>query len=46
LWLQYQSWRWATRRINWRWKSLDGDMPSYVHQNNRDEFTHQNFLNA
>ncbi len=25
---------------------LDGDMPTYVNQNTRDEFTHQNFINA
>jgi hypothetical protein len=26
--------------------TLDGDMPTYVNQNTRDEFTHQNFINA
>ena len=25
---------------------LDGDMPTYIHDNTDDEFTHQNFLNA
>jgi hypothetical protein len=25
---------------------LDGDMPTYVNQNTRDEFSHQDFLNA
>jgi hypothetical protein len=25
---------------------LDGDMPTYLHQNTRDEFTHRDFLNA
>ena len=27
-------------------KTLDGDMPQYIHDNTDDEFTHQNFLNA
>jgi hypothetical protein len=27
-------------------ETLDEDMPTYVNQNTRDEFTHQNFINA
>ena len=26
--------------------TLDGDMPTYVNQNTRDEFTHENFINS
>jgi hypothetical protein len=26
-------------------QALDGDMPTYVNQNTRDEFSHQNFIN-
>src|SRR6266404_289178 len=46
LWLQYQELALGNAVYQLALGSLDGDMPSYVHQNNRDEFTHQNFLNA
>ncbi len=46
LWLQYQELALGNPAYQLALQSLDGDMPSYVHQNNRDEFTHQNFLNA
>src|SRR5258706_12104126 len=46
LWLQYQGLALGNAAYQLALQSLDGDMPSYVHQNNRDEFTHQNFLNA
>src|SRR5712671_292733 len=46
LWLQYQELALGNAAYQLALESLDGDMPSYVHQNNRDEFTHQNFLNA
>src|SRR6266849_955812 len=46
LWLQYQELALGNAAYQLALESLDGDMPSYVRQNNRDEFTHQNFLNA
>src|SRR6266581_1885387 len=46
LWLQYQELALGNAAYQLALESLDGDMPTYVRQNNRDEFTHQNFLNA
>ena len=46
LWLQYQELALGNAAYQLALESLDGDMPTYVRQNNGDEFTHQNFLNA
>src|SRR6266700_5755790 len=46
LWLQYQELALGNAAYQLALGTLDGDMPTYVRQNNRDEFTHQNFLNA
>src|SRR6266699_5679531 len=46
LWLQYEELALGNAAYQQALESLDGDMPTYVRQNNRDEFTHQNFLNA
>jgi len=37
---------WATRLNQNALQQLDGDMPTYVNQNTRDEFSHQDFINA
>ncbi len=46
LWQQYTELALGNAAFQMALKALDGDMPTYVNQNTRDEFTHQNFLNA
>ncbi|HEX4644231.1 MAG TPA: twin-arginine translocation signal domain-containing protein [Verrucomicrobiae bacterium] len=45
LWQQYTELALGNESFALALEVLDGDMPSYVNQNTRDEFTHQNFLN-
>jgi len=45
LWQQYAELALGNAAFQAGLLSLDGDMPTYVNQNTRDEFSHQNFLN-
>src|SRR5579859_4942777 len=45
LWQQYAELALGNESFALALQVLDGDMPSYVRQNTRDEFSHQNFLN-
>jgi hypothetical protein len=45
LWQQYTELALGNESFALALQVLDGDMPTYVNQNTRDEFTHQNFLN-
>ncbi len=46
LWQQYTELSLGNEAFQTALEVLDGDMPTYVNQNTRDEFSHQNFLNA
>lgn len=46
LWQQYNEIALGNAAFQLAITALDGDMPTYVNQNTRDEFTHQNFINA
>ncbi len=46
LWQQYTELALGNEAFQLALEVLDGDMPTYVNQNTRDEFTHQNFINA
>src|SRR6266568_3548572 len=46
LWQQYNELALGNAAFQQALQVLDGDMPTYVNQNTRDEFTHQDFLNA
>ena len=46
LWQQYKELALGNEAFQTALEALDGDMPTYVNQNARDEFSHQNFLNA
>ncbi len=46
LWQQYTELALGNASFQQALQVLDGDMPTYVNQNTRDEFSHQNFLNA
>lgn len=46
LWQQYNELALGNAAFQQGLITLDGDMPTYVNQNTRDEFSHQNFLNA
>jgi hypothetical protein len=46
LWQQYTELALGNEAFQMALGVLDGDMPTYVNQNTRDEFSHQNFLNA
>ena len=46
LWQQYTEIALGNEAFQMALGVLDGDMPTYVNQNTRDEFSHQNFLNA
>lgn len=46
LWQQYTEIALGNEAFQVALSVLDGDMPTYVNQNTRDEFSHQNFLNA
>ena len=46
LWQQYNELALGNDAFQTALEALDGDMPTYVNQNTRDEFSHQNFLNA
>ncbi|HEV2436855.1 MAG TPA: hypothetical protein VG077_12720 [Verrucomicrobiae bacterium] len=45
LWQQYTELALGNEAFQRALEVLDGDMPTYVNQNTRDEFTHQNFIN-
>jgi hypothetical protein len=45
LWQQYAELALGNAAFQAALLSLDGDMPTYVNQNTRDEFSHQNFIN-
>jgi hypothetical protein len=45
LWQQYTELALGNEAFQQALEVLDGDMPTYVNQNTRDEFTHQNFIN-
>lgn len=45
LWQQYTELALGNQAFQLALEVLDGDMPTYVNQNTRDEFTHQNFIN-
>jgi hypothetical protein len=45
LWQQYTELALGNEAFQMALEVLDGDMPTYVNQNTRDEFTHQNFIN-
>lgn len=45
LWQQYTELALGNAAFQLALEVLDGDMPTYVNQNTRDEFTHQNFIN-
>src|SRR5215472_8192543 len=45
LWQQYTELALGNEPFQTALEVLDGDMPTYVNQNTRDEFTHQNFIN-
>jgi hypothetical protein len=46
LWQQYTELALGNPAFQMALSVLDGDMPTYVNQNTRDEFTHENFINA
>jgi hypothetical protein len=46
LWQQYQEIALGNLAFIQAIQALDGDMPSYVRQNNRDEFSHAAFINS
>ena len=46
LWQQYTELALGNPAFQMALEVLDGDMPTYVNQNTRDEFTHENFINA
>jgi len=46
LWQQYNELALGNPAFQGALMVLDGDMPTYVNQNTRDEFSHQDFLNA
>jgi hypothetical protein len=46
LWQQYTELALGNASFQLALEVLDGDMPTYVNQNTRDEFTHQNFINS
>ena len=46
LWQQYNELALGNAAFQQALQVLDGDMPTYVNQNTRNEFTHQDFLNA
>jgi hypothetical protein len=46
LWQQYNELALGNAAFQQGLTALDGDMPTYVNQNTRNEFTHQDFLNA
>lgn len=46
LWQQYNELALGNEAFQTALEALDEDMPTYVNQNTRDEFSHQNFLNA
>jgi hypothetical protein len=46
LWQQYTELALGNEAFQTALEVLDGDMPTYVNQNTRDEFSHQNFINA
>jgi hypothetical protein len=45
LWQQYKELALENPAFQAGLMALDGDMPTYVNQNTRDEFSHQNFIN-
>jgi hypothetical protein len=45
LWQQYNELALGNAAFQNALQQLDGDMPTYVNQNTRDEFSHQDFLN-
>jgi hypothetical protein len=46
LWQQYKELALGNAAFQQALQALDGDMPTYVNQNTRNEFTHQDFINA
>jgi len=46
LWQQYNELALGNSAFQQALQVLDGDMPTYVNQNTRNEFTHQDFINA
>src|SRR5439155_25777639 len=46
LWQQYNELALGNAAFQQALQVLDGDMPTYVNQNTRNEFTHQDFINA
>src|SRR5262249_32427195 len=46
LWQQYNELALGNEAFQTALGALDGDMATYVNQNTRDEFSHQDFLNA
>jgi Ferritin-like domain len=46
LWQQYNELALGNAAFQQALQVLDGDMPTYVNQNTRNEFTHQEFINA
>jgi hypothetical protein len=46
LWQQYNELALGNAAFQAALQVLDGDMPTYVNQNTRNEFTHQDFINA
>jgi len=46
LWQQYNELALGNPAFQQALQVLDGDMPTYVNQNTRNEFTHQDFINA
>ncbi|EEF62826.1 hypothetical protein [Pedosphaera parvula] len=46
LWQQYTELALGNPAYQLALEVLDGDMPTYVNQNTRDEFSHQSFINA
>src|SRR5260221_5761219 len=46
LWQQYNELALGNAAFQTALFALDGDMPTYVNQNTRDEFSHQDFINS
>jgi hypothetical protein len=46
LWQQYTELALGNPAFQMALEVLDEDMPTYINQNTRDEFTHENFINA
>jgi hypothetical protein len=46
LWQQYNELALGNSSFQLALEILDGDMPTYVNQNTRDEFSHQDFINS